>query len=203
MLRLIYFYYGTLCPGWSTLRAFSRGQKHFIVLWLRYWVIYTFFQGLGGLTDFLFSWLPLYAVLKLILSICLWFSVPYSTNYIYKSIAEQLFCKLGPIIEQSCLVQQRLSHQMLRFFWGVVAPFAPTNSKEVIPLDGELLKRELTDLMAEIDKDELEKRRKHELELRNHLNLYARQVLPEHSGNPDCPLQDAIEYLTQRLGNNN
>ncbi|XP_017070135.1 receptor expression-enhancing protein 2 isoform X2 [Drosophila eugracilis] len=72
MLRLIYIYYGTLLPGWTTLRAFSHGQKHFVVLWLKYWVIYAMLQGIGVLTDFLVGGLPFYGALKLILSICIW-----------------------------------------------------------------------------------------------------------------------------------
>ncbi|XP_050743509.1 receptor expression-enhancing protein 2 isoform X2 [Drosophila biarmipes] len=100
MLRLIYIYYGTLLPGWNTLRALSHGQRHFIVLWLKYWVIHALLQAFGVLTDFFAGGLPFYAALKLILSVGLWFSAPYSSNHLYNIIKKYVMGKLEPIVEQ-------------------------------------------------------------------------------------------------------
>lgn len=88
VLYSIYLYYGALSPGWKTLKAYSSGQRDSLVLWLKYWVIYSLLQGLECLTDFLFDGMLHYKSLKLILSALLVFTSPHGTHYIYTVIAK-------------------------------------------------------------------------------------------------------------------
>ncbi|XP_017120050.1 putative HVA22-like protein g [Drosophila elegans] len=209
MLRLVYIYYGTLCPGWTTLRALGQGQRHFIVLWLKYWVIYALLQGFGVLTDFLIGWLPYYAALKLILSICLWFSAPYSTNHLYNFITKYVMEQLEPIIDRGfrwhgALVRKNFHKFMQLPLVLTVIPRDLDEQRMEPRLNDDLLKRELTHLMAEIEKDEADKRRRH----KRCMNLCT-QNLAESGKCPNqtIPLDgldresmhNIIDYLTQRL----
>ncbi|XP_043947609.1 uncharacterized protein LOC108026571 isoform X1 [Drosophila biarmipes] len=172
MLRLIYIYYGTLLPGWNTLRALSHGQRHFIVLWLKYWVIHALLQAFGVLTDFFAGGLPFYAALKLILSVGLWFSAPYSSNHLYNIIKKYVMGKLEPIVEQG-------------FRWHATLDQDEQSSGPRV--NKHLLKRELSNLMAEIEMDQAEL---HKREFFKESNL---DRLDRDS------MHNVIEYLTERL----
>lgn len=213
MLRLIYFYYGILCPGWATLRACSHGQKHYIVLWLRYWIMYALLQAFGSLTDSLFGARTLYATVKLFLSVCLWFSVPYSTNYMYHLVGENFLSKLEPIVDFGCQVHKRLFMQVLSFVFQSSIPsaakgFAGKGDQRGEPLvDGRQLKLELSELVTEIERDEAEKLRRYEADLLNNMELVARQIVPGSSPGQvnaldtldEDSMHNIIEYLNSRL----
>nr|XP_016928199.1 uncharacterized protein LOC108008805 [Drosophila suzukii] len=173
MLRLIYIYYGTLLPGWTTLRAFSHGQRHFIVLWLKYWVIHALLQAFGVLTDFLIGGLPFYAALKLILSVGLWFSAPYSTNHLFNAIRKYVMVKLEPVIDQGYIWHQTIDRDEQR---------GPR-------VNNRLLKRELSNLMAEIELDQADLRKRDFFQETN-LDRLDRDSM-----------HNVIEYLTNRLEN--
>ncbi|XP_016973905.1 uncharacterized protein LOC108040806 [Drosophila rhopaloa] len=210
MLRLIYIYYGTLCPGWTTLRALSHGQRHFIVLWLKYWVIYAFLQGFAVFTDFLIGGLPFYAALKLILSICLWFSAPYSTNHLFNLIGKYVLGKLEPTIDRGGrwhdALGRKLLHSLIQLpLATTVVPNNKDEERKGPRLNGHLLKRELADLMAEIEKDKADKRRKHEgcKNLRTPLMESGERRLQTSSLDrlDRDSMHNIIDYLTQRLEN--
>jgi len=193
MLRLIYIYYGTLLPGWTTLRAFSHGQRHFIVLWLKYWVIHALLQAFGVLTDFLIGGLPFYAALKLILSVGLWFSAPYSTNHLFNAIRKYVMVKLEPVIDQGYIWHQTIGRNL----YGTLIQSQLV--KTIIPKDRDeqrgprvnnrLLKRELSNLMAEIELDQADLRKRDFFQETN-LDRLDRDSM-----------HNVIEYLTNRLEN--
>ncbi|KAH8348797.1 hypothetical protein KR084_011246, partial [Drosophila pseudotakahashii] len=194
MLRLIYIYYGTLLPGWNTLRAFGNGQRHFIDLWLKYWVIYALLQALGVLTDFLIGGLTFYGALKLILSICLWFSAPYSTNQLFNLISKYIMGMLEPIFDQGDrwhrTLGRNLFHSLIQT--QLVKTIMPKNQDEQIKgprISDHLLKRELSNLMAEIEKDQADQRQQ-----QCYQGSYFERLDRDS-------MHNVIEYLTQRLGN--
>ncbi|XP_017044929.1 receptor expression-enhancing protein 3-B [Drosophila ficusphila] len=200
MLRLMYIYYGALCPGWSTLRAFSHGQSHFIELWLKYWVIYALLQGLGVLTDVLIGWLPFYAALKLILSVVLWFSAPYSTNHLFNLIGKYLLSKVEWIVDQGDHWHQALGKEVFRTLLQspLVATVIPKDREDQgggPQLNGDLLKRELSELMAEIEKDEASRCQQPRMSGRN----LHRPQLASGEGLQSTNVDNFIGYLTQRL----
>ncbi|XP_017002995.2 uncharacterized protein [Drosophila takahashii] len=193
MLRLIYIYYGTLLPGWNTLRAFGHGQRHFIDLWLKYWVIYALLQAFGVFTDFLIGGLKFYGALKLILSICLWFSAPYSTNQLFNIIKNYIMGMLEPIFDQGDRWHQTLGRNLFRSLiqTQLVKTIMPKNQDEQIKrprVNDHLLKRELSNLMAEIERDQAD-----QCQQRCH-QAYNLDRLDRDS------MHNVIEYLSQRIG---
>ncbi|KAH8318302.1 hypothetical protein KR074_002050, partial [Drosophila pseudoananassae] len=203
MLRLINIYYGILCPGWSTLRACTQGKKDSIVMWLRYWIIYALLQVFGSITDPIFGEWTLYATVKLFLSGCLWFSAPYSTNYLYTQIGEHFWRILEPIFIFGYQMP-KLFLRVLVFFLQLTIASDPNDSagrgdQKREPLDGKQLQLELGDLQAGIKGDEAE--------IRPNLEQMVRQIVPGSSTDQvnalDTLDQDSmksiVEYLNNRL----
>ncbi|EDW92390.1 uncharacterized protein LOC6531891 isoform X1 [Drosophila yakuba] len=177
MLRLVYIYYGTLLPGWSTLRAFGQGRRHFIVLWLKYWVIYALLQALGVLTDFLVGGLSFYAGLKFILSVGLWFSAPYSTNHLFDLLDKHAMGIFGPLVEEGVRWHEEVNRNICRNFMqtqlgAVIMPKDVDEQASEPQINNHLLKKELSNLMAQIGKDEAGHRRQHERSIRQYSPQY-------------------------------
>ncbi|EDV56862.1 uncharacterized protein LOC6547944 [Drosophila erecta] len=201
MLRLVYIYYGTLLPGWSTLRAFGQAQRHFIVLWLKYWVIYALLQALGVLTDFLLGGLSGYTGLKLILSIGLWFSAPYSTNHLFNFLDEYAMGIFGPVVEGGIRWHGEVNRNICRNFLqsplgAVVVPKDVDEQAREPQINNHLLKKELSNLMAQIGRDKADHRHQHERPMRRYSARYSEAAeLDVLNQNPNV-----IEYLSQRSG---
>ncbi|XP_043644550.1 receptor expression-enhancing protein 4 [Drosophila teissieri] len=188
MLRLVYIYYGTLLPGWSTLRAVGQGQRHFIVLWLKYWVIFALLQALGVLTDFLLGGLSFYAGLKLILSMGIWFSAPYSTNHLYNLLDKHAMGIFGPLVEEGFRWHEEVKRNIFRNFLqttlgAVIMPKDVDEQASEPQINNHLLKKELSNLMAQIGTDKADHRRQHERSMRRYSPQYLQAAeLSQRSG---------------------
>ncbi|XP_039228814.1 uncharacterized protein LOC6531891 isoform X2 [Drosophila yakuba] len=150
MLRLVYIYYGTLLPGWSTLRAFGQGRRHFIVLWLKYWFI---------------------------LSVGLWFSAPYSTNHLFDLLDKHAMGIFGPLVEEGVRWHEEVNRNICRNFMqtqlgAVIMPKDVDEQASEPQINNHLLKKELSNLMAQIGKDEAGHRRQHERSIRQYSPQY-------------------------------
>ncbi|KMY96114.1 uncharacterized protein LOC27206192 [Drosophila simulans] len=203
MLRLVYIYYGTLLPGWSSLRAFGQGQRHFSELWLKYWVIYALLQGLGVLTDFLLSGFSFYAGLKLILSVGLWFSAPYSTNHLFNLLDAYAMGKLGAVVENGVRWHGQISRNIFRGFMQspLVTVIMPRGEDEHITeprINKRLLKRELSNLMTQIARETADHRHQQERPMMRHSPRHLRAAEPDKL-NGDS-MHNVVEYFDQRWG---
>jgi len=203
MLSLVYIYYGTLLPGWSSLRAIGHDQRHFIELWLKYWVIYALLQGLGVLTDFLLGGLSFYAGLKLILSVGLWFSAPYSTNHLFNLLNTYSMGKLCPVVEKGVRWHEKVCRNIFRGFMKspLVTVVMPRDEDEHITeprINNRLLKRELSNLMTQIAKNSADHRHQHESPMMIHSPRHLRAAELDKF-NRDS-MHNVIDYLGQRGG---
>ncbi|GIY55931.1 receptor expression-enhancing protein [Caerostris extrusa] len=61
---ILFICIGILYPAYCSLFALQTPDKKDDNLWLIYWVVFAVFNVFEILTDFVFSWLPFYPVLK-------------------------------------------------------------------------------------------------------------------------------------------
>ncbi|KAH8290381.1 hypothetical protein KR054_002378, partial [Drosophila jambulina] len=173
MLKCIYIYYGILIPGWKTFRAFTSGKRAFIILWLKYWVIFTLFQGLGYLTDILFDGSPLYTLLKLVMAVILWLGYPDSTKIIYTLIDTPALRNLDLNLDNQGYMS--LGQKLYQIFWSSDQENNPEEERGEPQVNAELLKRELSILMADISGGDTSNResmtRQRNLHSYQHINI--------------------------------
>nr|XP_017105886.2 uncharacterized protein LOC108131498 [Drosophila bipectinata] len=202
MLRYVYIYYGILSPGWFTMRACTQRQNDLIVMWLKYWIVYALLQALMCITDSIYGERILYTIVKLVLSVCLWFSVPYSTDYMYTQIGQHFWDILRPII----IFGYQLAKFLLRliaFFLQLTLASAPNDSdgrgdqKREPLVDGQQLQLELSKLPTGIEGDEAE--------MRHNVEPMVRQIVPGSSTDQvnalETPDQDSMKSIVEYLNN--
>ncbi|GIX71880.1 receptor expression-enhancing protein 5 [Caerostris darwini] len=96
LYNILFICIGILYPAYCSLFALQTPDKKDDNLWLIYWVVFAVFNVFEILTDFVFSWLPFYPVLKL--GFLMWCNAPFNFNgayYTYKIFLEPIFRMYG------------------------------------------------------------------------------------------------------------
>ncbi|XP_020804313.1 uncharacterized protein LOC110180975 [Drosophila serrata] len=168
LLKVIYIYYGLLLPGWHTFKAVVNRRQDLTILWLKYWVIFTLLQGLGYLTDILFDGSLPYTLLKLVMAVILWLGYPDSSRIIYEFIDKPVLRNL----ELNLANQGFMSlGQQLHSFWSSDQEDSSEYNKGEPQVNAELLKRELSILMANISGGDTSNRESMPRQNYNHVQL--------------------------------
>ncbi|XP_035209697.1 receptor expression-enhancing protein 6-like [Stegodyphus dumicola] len=97
---VLYLSIGIIYPAYCSFLAITTPNQNDDTVWLIYWIVFAVFNVLEIITDFLFFWIPLYPVCKLLF--LGWCSAPIGKNgayYLYKLFLEPFIHLYGPHVE--------------------------------------------------------------------------------------------------------
>ncbi|XP_034129138.1 putative HVA22-like protein g [Drosophila guanche] len=137
--RVLFYTSGTILPAYHTFKALSNGMEKELAAWAKYWIVYAFFAAIEVLVDMLISWVPLYAITKMAMIICVVFTAPAANVWIFNSILGPLLFKRQKQIDHFL---QRGKQQMLNdvVSWGT--QFIIQSRAAVLPIFFRLLKHD-------------------------------------------------------------
>jgi len=85
---------GFIYPAYASIKALETTHKDDDTKWLTYWVVFALFSVVEFFSDIIFSWFPLYWLIKVMFLI--WCFLPIQTNgasYIYLRVIRPVFLK--------------------------------------------------------------------------------------------------------------
>ncbi|XP_034651409.1 putative HVA22-like protein g [Drosophila subobscura] len=137
--RVLFYTSGTILPAYHTFKALFNGMEKEIAPWAKYWIVYAFLATFEVLADMLLSWVPLYAITKMAMIICVVFTAPAASVWIFNSILGPLLFKRQKQIDHFL---QRGKQQLLNdvFSWGT--QFIIQGRAAVLPVFFRMLKHD-------------------------------------------------------------
>jgi len=85
---------GFIYPAYASIHALESHDKDDDTKWLTYWVVFAFFSVVEFFSDVIFSWFPLYWLVKVVFLV--WCFLPIQNNgssYIYSRLIRPVFLK--------------------------------------------------------------------------------------------------------------
>jgi len=85
---------GFVYPAYASIHALESQNKDDDTKWLTYWVVFALFSVVEFFSDIIFSWFPLYWLVKVVFLV--WCFIPLQSNgsaYIYSRLIRPIFLK--------------------------------------------------------------------------------------------------------------
>jgi len=85
---------GFVYPAYASIKALESSHKEDDTKWLTYWVVFALFSVFEFFSDIIFSWFPLYWLVKVVFLV--WCFVPIQSNgseYVYSRVIRPIFLR--------------------------------------------------------------------------------------------------------------
>ncbi|XP_054160355.1 receptor expression-enhancing protein 5-like [Oppia nitens] len=93
---------GFVYPAYASIKALESPNKEDDTKWLTYWVVFALFSVVEFFSDVIFSWFPLYWLVKVVFLV--WCFLPFQNNgstYVYTRIIRPFFLKNRPTLDSA------------------------------------------------------------------------------------------------------